>query len=86
MYNDVVTVASLANPVEAEIVRNALRDAGIRCYLAGTLQGGVVGTSAIPIDVQVHAGDADHAFKLLQTHEHARSVGRAGCVTARNAR
>jgi nucleotide-binding universal stress UspA family protein len=71
-YNDLITVSSVANPVEAEVIRNALRDEGIHCILEGTRQAGVVGTMGIPIQVQVRAGDADRASKLIRTHTHHR--------------
>lgn len=67
-YDDLVTVYSAVNPVEAEAIKNALTSEGVRCALGGTGQA-AIGTWAFPIDIQVRAGDADRASNLLRTHK-----------------
>jgi hypothetical protein len=66
---DLVTVYTVADPVQAEIIKNALNAEGIRCFLDGLHQAGETGLLAFDIKVQVPAGDADRARKLLEAHE-----------------
>jgi hypothetical protein len=63
-----VTVHTLDNLVKAEIIQNALRDEGIRCFLEGENQAG--GLAGAAIKIQVPIADADHARKLIESHEH----------------
>jgi hypothetical protein len=67
--SDLVTVFSVSDPVKAEIVRNALHAEGIRCFLEGANQAGAEGLMALPIKIQVPAGDADRAAKFIKEHE-----------------
>jgi hypothetical protein len=69
--HDLVTVYTLTDPVEAEVVRNALHAEGIRCFLAGIHQADL-GLRAFEIEVQVPAADGDRARRIIQSHE-ARS-------------
>jgi hypothetical protein len=65
--NDPLTVYTLNDPYEAEIVRNALRGEGIRCELDGERQAGL--SDILEIGVLVRARDADLARKLIRRHE-----------------
>ncbi|MCI0456999.1 MAG: DUF2007 domain-containing protein [Gemmataceae bacterium] len=67
--NDLVTVYTVASPVQAEIIKNALHAQGIRCFLEEEDQAGLAGLMGIAIKVQVPAVDADRAEKFLRTHE-----------------
>ena len=67
--NDLVTVCSVANPPEAEVIRNALRAERIPCFVEGTQQAGLVGTLGIPIKIQVRVSDFNRANKFIQTRE-----------------
>lgn len=67
--NDLVTVCSVANPVEAEVIRNALKGERISCFVEGVQQAGLVGILGIPIKIQVRVGDFNRANKLIQTRE-----------------
>jgi nucleotide-binding universal stress UspA family protein len=69
-YDDLVTVSSIGNPAEAELIRSALQGEGIHCVLEGALQAGIVGITGVPIQIQVRAADADRAAKFIRTHEH----------------
>jgi hypothetical protein len=69
-----VTVYSVANPVAAEVIKNALHGEGIRCVLEGAQQAGVVGIIGLSIKIQVRAGDADRAAKFIHRHEHLRRL------------
>ena len=62
-----VTVYTVDNPVEAEIIQNALHDEGIRCFLEGENQAG--GLTAMEIKIQVPIADTDRARKLIASHE-----------------
>ena len=66
---DLVTVYTLADPVNAEIVKNALRAEGIRCFLDGVNQAGEAGVTAFEVKVQVAAADAARARKIIKQHE-----------------
>ena len=67
--NDLVTVCSVANPVEAEVIRNALKGERISCFVEGVQQAGLVGILGVPIKIQVRVGDFNRANKLIQTRE-----------------
>lgn len=67
--NDLVTVYTVSNPVEAEIIRNAIQAEGIRCFLDGAQQAADVGLLVFEIGVMVPAEDADRARKLIEQHE-----------------
>ena len=66
---ELVTVYTVTNPVEGELIKNALNAEGIRCYLDGVGQAGEAGIGAFEIKVQVPAGDADRARKFIDAHE-----------------
>jgi nucleotide-binding universal stress UspA family protein len=67
--NDLATVCSVANPMEAEVLRNALKSENIPCFVEGIQQAGIVGTMGIPIKVQVRVSDFNRADKFIQTHQ-----------------
>jgi hypothetical protein len=67
--NNPVSVYTLSNPLEAEMVKNYLLGEGIRCYLDGGLQAAESGLTGFPINVLVPASDADRARKLIHEHE-----------------
>lgn len=67
--HQLVTVYTVNNPVKAEIVRNALHDEGIRCFVDGENQAGETGMAALEIRIQVPIGDADRARKFIESHE-----------------
>jgi hypothetical protein len=62
-----VTVFTLKNPAQAEILRLALQEEGIACFLEGENQAGLTGI--FDIDVQVRAADAERARELIKAHE-----------------
>jgi hypothetical protein len=68
-YTDLVTVYTVANPIEAEVIKNALQAEGIRCFLEGIEQAGIIGLMALEIKVEVPAGDADRASRLIEKHQ-----------------
>jgi hypothetical protein len=67
--DDLETVYTLTDANQAEVVKNFLQSEGVRCFLDGE-QAGSLGLSAFTIRVQVRAGDADRARKLIESHEH----------------
>jgi Putative prokaryotic signal transducing protein len=69
---ELVTVYNASNSVEAEIVKNALEDEGIRCFVEGENQAAGSGLTGIPVQIQVAAVDADRAREFIQTHEQRR--------------
>lgn len=60
------TLMGVYDPVEAELVRNTLKDHGIACSLEGEHQAGFTGT--LQIGVLVREGDVDAAKKVIQIH------------------
>lgn len=69
MPDDLRTICAFTTPLEAEMIRNALKNEGIRSFLEGPIHGGVVGTMGNPVKVQVKIGDFDRASKFVQLHE-----------------
>lgn len=69
--DNLATVYTVSNAVEAEMIKNALANEGIRCTLESPTQGGIAGMMAFPVKVQVRAGDADRAARFLRQHEAA---------------
>jgi hypothetical protein len=67
--NEPVRVYSVSDPVEAELVKNALQDEGIRCFLDGDNQAAMPGNPAVSIHVLVEAAHADRARQLIRAHE-----------------
>jgi hypothetical protein len=62
-----VTVYTLNDPYEAEIIKNALRSGGLHCDLDGGGQAGLA--EILTIGVVVRARDADEARRIIQEHE-----------------
>jgi len=62
--NEVDVVYTTNDVYEAEIIRNQLHDAGIKCELDGASQGGF--TEIVETKLLVRAGDADRARKLIE--------------------
>jgi len=65
--DDPVTVYTLNDPYQAEIIKAALRGEGISCELDGERQAGL--SEILEIGVLVRAQDADRARKLIRRHE-----------------
>jgi hypothetical protein len=65
--DDPVTVYTLNDPCQAEIIKAALRSEGISCELDGERQAGL--SDILEIGVLVRARDADRARKLIRRHE-----------------
>ena len=66
---ELVTVYSVGNDIEANIVRNALADEEIECYLEGENQAGEAGLLGLSIRVQVPAEQAEVARAFLSEHD-----------------
>ena len=62
--NEVDVVYTTNDVYEAEIIRNQLHDAGIKCELDGDSQGGF--TEIVETKLLVRAGDADRARQLIE--------------------
>jgi DNA-binding GntR family transcriptional regulator len=62
--NEPVTIYTLNDPYEAEVVRTAIRAEGIPCELDGARQAGLA--EILEIGVLVRARDADRARKLIR--------------------
>ena len=62
--NEVEVVFTTNDVYEAEIIRNELRDLGIKCELDGESQGGF--TEIVETKLLVRAWDVDRARKVLE--------------------
>ncbi len=62
----IVSIYSLSDPYEAELIKNTLEDNGIQCSLDGQTQGGFVGV--VNIGVLVKEVDAERAIELIRQH------------------
>jgi hypothetical protein len=67
--HELVTVYTVTNHLEGEMIKNALNTEGIRCFLGGAGQAGEAGVGAFEINIQVPAADADRARKFIRAHE-----------------
>jgi hypothetical protein len=67
--NELVTVYTVSDSIKAEIIKNALRGEGIRCFLEGQNQGAFGELVAFPIKIQVPAQDADRAARFIEDRE-----------------
>jgi hypothetical protein len=65
---ELVTVYTVANAVEAEIIKNALEDEGIPCFVEGGLQAGEAGLAGIPVKIDVAVADAERARLFIEEH------------------
>ena len=81
---DLVTVRTVSNATEAEIIRGAMQAAGIACQIGGESQAGLAGVLAI--DVLVHASDSGKARKLLRQVRRDKVERKKKRVAARKAR
>lgn len=69
---DLVTVYTVNNAVQAEIIKNALEDEGIRCFVDNEGQAGGGGLTGLEIRISVPVTVAEQARKFLEEHERNR--------------
>ena len=69
-----VTVYTVNNPFEAEVIKTALQGQGISCQLDGEGQAGL--SDVLEIGVRVRLRDADQARKIIR-HNEAEHQGAA---------
>ena len=65
---ELVTVHEGADPTKAELIRMALENEGIQCFIDG-LGSAIGGIPTLGIKVQVPASEAQRARKFLERHE-----------------
>lgn len=70
--DELVTVYTVANPMEAEIIKAELRNEGIDCWIGNEEQAALTGLTAMEIDIMTRAEDAPRARKILLQHEPKR--------------
>jgi hypothetical protein len=63
---ELVAVCTTRDPVEAELVKNTLKDHGIDSQISGEYQAGFTG--ALDIEILVREGDADRAREFIEVH------------------
>ncbi|MCH2181705.1 MAG: DUF2007 domain-containing protein [Mariniblastus sp.] len=73
----IVSVYTISDPYEAELIKNMLEENGIRCSLDGETQGGFVGV--VNIGILVAEPDAERAVELIrQNFEEDQGKGDSG--------
>jgi hypothetical protein len=65
---EIVTVYTVNEPTQAELIRAELHAEGIAAEVSGDNQAGLTGI--LRIDILTRARDADRARKFLAQHEH----------------
>ena len=73
---ELVTIYTVSNSAQGEIIKNALQAAGIRCFLDGANQAGEAGLMGIEIKLQVALENVDRARKLIESHEGHRGAAK----------
>ena len=66
--DEIVTVYTVNEPTQAELIRAELHSEGIAAEVSGENQAGLSGV--LRIDILTRARDADRARKFLEQHEH----------------
>jgi hypothetical protein len=64
-----VEVYSTLDASDAEILRIALHDEGIKCEIVGENQGGFTGVGITPVRLYVRAEDFDRARSYIEQHQ-----------------
>jgi hypothetical protein len=73
--DDIVRLATAANPVEAHIWEQALKAAGISCRVVGDfLDAGIGGISGMQPEVWVHRNDLARAEEVLRQGQEVSEV------------
>ncbi|MCG8583926.1 MAG: DUF2007 domain-containing protein [Pirellulales bacterium] len=65
-HDEIVTVYTVKDEMEGEIIKNALEDEGIMCNLGGEHQAGLTGT--FDVDILVRAEDEARAREIIESH------------------
>lgn len=66
---ELVVVYTVTDPIEAEIIRNTLEAAGIRCFLDGMNQAELTALPTMQIKVNVAPEDVNESREILAEHE-----------------
>jgi hypothetical protein len=69
-HNEPITVYTHTDAVRAELIRSALEEAGVPCWLSGIQEASAVGLPGICIHVQVPASSVERARDLIARWEH----------------
>lgn len=67
--NDLLVVYTTDNANDAEIIKVALHQEGIKCEIDGESQGGLAGLGISEIKLLVRAIDFDRARKFVEQHQ-----------------
>jgi hypothetical protein len=70
--HEIETIYTLSDPIKAEIIKNALEEEGIRCFLDGMNEMIAPGVGAFRIHVQVPVDDVERATAFVKEHEAAQ--------------
>jgi hypothetical protein len=81
---DLVSVYTVKNSAEAEIVRGSLESVGIACQIGGESQAGLAGV--LEIDILTHVSDAEKARKHLRLLRKEKKERRHRRLEAKKAR
>jgi Putative prokaryotic signal transducing protein len=81
---NLVSVCTVNNPTEAEIIRGSLESVGIACQIGGESQAGLAGV--LEIQILTHESDAVEARKYLDTLRQEKMERKKKRVAARRAK
>ena len=73
--DELVTVYTAKDSIQAEIVKNALEAEGMRCFLEQEDQGAFSGLMTLSVKVQVPADQAEEARRFVLRHEGSHEEG-----------
>ena len=71
MSEDLETIYTAMDEIDAEVVKMALDGEGIQCFLENKEQAMLAG--CIPVKVLVRTSDVDRAKQFIEQHEQSRN-------------
>lgn len=71
MSEDLETIYTAYDEIDAEVVKVALEGEGIQCFLENENQAMLAG--CIPVKLLVRTGDVDRAKAIIEQHEQSRA-------------
>lgn len=83
-HEEPVSIYTVNNATEADIIRNALKAEGIACEIGGETQAGLAGV--LEIDILVPADEAGRAKKVLRELRKQKKERRQRKIAARRAK
>jgi len=75
-HDELVTIYTVSNSGEAEIIKNALEEEGLRCFLMEENQAGLEGLAALPVKIiSIQAAAASASARARRTDRRSERFG-----------